>query len=158
MRKDKEIQLVMEHPHLYLPAILESLGMSPAAAHKSEFGNRVLYKHEHFFDCGEGWLPILSAFAECLDQHLGMSDAADTANQPEEAPIALISGATTHHHRLYVRVETNRTADDAISGEIEALKAFARSLSGMYCEICGSLVFGNVAGDVRCTICKCRGL
>lgn len=158
MRKDKEIQLVMEHPHLYLPAILEALGMNPAAANKSEFGNRLLYKDEHFFDCGEGWLPILSAFAESLDQRIGISNKAGAEDQTERAPIIFITGATTHHHRLYVQAETIHAGNDAISREIEALKTFARTLSGMYCEICGSLVFGNVSGDVRCTICKCRGL
>lgn len=157
MRKQTEIQLIRERPQLYLPAILKAYGIQCDAASSDGFGNRPIFKRENFFQCGEGWLPIIGAFAEGLDQHSGIQEMQQSqSQQPEELPVVLITGASNHDHRLYLHIETNRVADEAIGVCIEAMKVLAAALSGRYCEICGTATTADEGKSVRCRICRTR--
>lgn len=159
MRKETEIQLILERPHLYLPTILEAYGLPCDAVSMNEFRGRLIFKDQNFFECGEGWRSLVSAFAEGLDQHFGIFESKHSqGQQTEEPPIVLIMGAATYHHRLYLQVETNRVADKAFGTSIEAMKALAISMSSRYCEICGTSAIGEEFEPVRCRVCHAREL
>jgi hypothetical protein len=159
MRKQTEIQLILKRPHLYLPGILESYGIQCDATSTNGFGHRPIFRRENHFQCGEGWLPVISAFAEGLDQHFGLLEMKHHQSTPaEELPIVFIAGASTHDQRLYLHVEANRVADDAYGSSIEAMKALAAAISARHCEICGSSTMADEHKPVRCQVCRTREL
>lgn len=70
MRKQTEISLVAKRPHLFHQSIINGLGV-PTDNHvpSNDINDRLRwdYKEDNFFECGEGWLPIILAFTESLD-------------------------------------------------------------------------------------------
>lgn len=156
MRKQTEIQLIRERPQMYLPAVLKAYGIQYEASLSGGFGNRPIFKRENFFQCGEGWVRIIAAVAEGLDHHLGISETKYPQDHKAEDPIVFIAGASTHDHRLYLYVETNRAADEACGVSIDAMRVLATALSGRHCEICGTATTADDNKPVRCTICRGR--
>lgn len=161
MRKLIEISLVAKRPHLFHQSILNGLGISTENQESSE-GNRVGfrwgYKDENFFECGEGWMPIIAAFAESLDHFLTKYEIAAVADDSttEEATV-FINGAMSHHNRLCIVINRSSEFDDAILGKIRAMQEFATAMSGLICEVCGSPVKGiELNNSVRCAVCRCR--
>ncbi len=163
MRKQTEISLVVKRPHLFHQSILNGLGISTENQESSEgkrVGFRWDYKDENFFECGEGWMPIIAAFAESLDHFLTEYEIAAVADDSttEEATV-FINGAMSHHHRLCIIIDRSSEFDDAMLGKIRAMQEFSAALSGMLCEICGTPVTqAELDSHVRCAVCRCREL
>lgn len=156
MRKQTEIQLIRERPQMYLPAVLKAYGIQCEESSSGGFGNCPIFKRENFFQCGEGWVQIIASVAEALDHHLSISEMKYPQDPQAEPPIVFIAGASTHDHRLYLYVETNRAADQACGVSIDAMRALATVLSSRHCEICGMATAADENKPVRCTICRSR--
>jgi hypothetical protein len=160
MRINIESSFVSLFPHMFHPSILSAYGIA-IDGEVSQIGNvvgyRKLYKEENFFDCEEGWLPIIQTFAQCLDRVLSENE---TVNSDEETDIAkstvYITGALSHYYRLCIVVEMSGTIDANTRGKINALQEFAEAMSGCICEICSTPVRLDVSGPVRCAVCNSR--
>ena len=66
MRRQTEILIVEKHPHLFHPSILKAYGFPfkmEGDPLTEGFGFREIFKESNFFECGEGWVPIIAAFA-----------------------------------------------------------------------------------------------
>ncbi len=161
MRKQTEISLVAKRPHLFHETVLSGLGITGDNQESTEDKKvryRWDYKDGNFFECGEGWMPIIAAFAEILDHFLSEYEIADADDKPDtEKPTVYISGAMSHHHRLCIIVDRSSEYDDAMLSKIVALKEFAAVMSSQICEVCGAPVAqAELDARVRCVVCSCR--
>lgn len=161
MRKQTEILLVAKRPHLFHESILNGLSIptdNQAPSQDKEIRSRWGYKEENFFDCGEGWLPIIAAFTESLDHFISEyeTSTAEDGTTTEQATV-LINGAISNHHRLCIVIDRSSEFDDVMLSKIRAMQEFATAMSGFICESCGTPVKETeLHSRVQCAVCHCR--
>lgn len=161
MRMQTEVSLVSSLPHLFHPTILNACGISvdgqESTLHKV-VGFRRTYKEENFFDCGEGWLPIIMAFTQCLDHFLSDNEIVNSKDETGAVKSTVyITGALSHNNRLCMVVDMPGNLDAMIFSKIRAMQEFADAMSGSICETCSTpVVRFDLHGPVRCTVCRCR--
>lgn len=161
MREQIEVSLVKKHPHLFNASILKAYGIDSkyeTSEEDEDYRFRRGYKESNFFDCGEGWLPIIAAFAENMEQiqyEYDISKAEEDKDSESES--VWINRAVNHHYRLWIMVDTPSSLDDLALKKIKLLQEFACAMSGYICEICGVPVKENILNEnVKCAVCKCR--
>lgn len=162
MKKQTEIELVKKHPHLYSPKILEALNLQDSSSTASKKSHGLSsYRNNNFFECGEGWLPILQAFAVSLDELLADQKQSDIENEVENSDEAYestcyIVGATIRNYRLNIEVDLDSESNEVYWGMVESMKCLALNLSGVMCEVCGTQVNAVASKSARCEVCCCR--
>lgn len=161
MRLHTECSLVSSFPHIFHPTILNACGIT-IDGHVSTVakivGFRRIYKEDNFFECGEGWLPIIMAFTQCLDTVL--SDNEIVSSEDEKGAVkatVFITGALCHNNRLCIVVDMPGNLDAMIFSKIRAMQEFADAMSGFICETCSTPVtHANYNCSVRCAVCDFR--
>ena len=177
MRRQTEIALVEKHPHLFHPSILKAYGFpfkmadDPLTEH---FGFREGFKEGNFFECGEGWVPIITAFAEQIqeiqDEYQNSKEeevveekvveekvVEEEANEGLENESIVINGAMIHKYRLWMIIDTPSDMKEILITKIKVMKDFASAISGYFCEICGqSIKVNHLNKKVKCAVCQCR--
>ena len=161
MREQTEISLVKKQPHLFHASILNAYGIhskNETSEHDDDYRFRRGFKESNFFDCGEGWLPIISAFAQNMEQIQYEYDISKTEDDKDSENVSLlINGAVNHQYRLRIIVDTPLSIDDILLKKIKLLQEFASVMSGYICEVCGLPVKEkDLNNHVRCAVCKCR--
>ena len=175
MRRQTEIALVEKHPHLFHPSILKAYGFPFKMAGDpltENFGFREGIKEGNFFECGEGWVPIVAAFIEQMieiqeeyqtskEEEVEKEEEVvveeELANEGLETESIVINGAMIHKYRLWIAVETPSDMEETLLNKVKVMKDFANAISGHYCEICGVSVKENhLNKKVKCVVCKCR--
>lgn len=168
MRRQTEISLVDKHSHLFHPSILKAYGFpfnSESDPLYENFGFREGFKEGNFFECGEGWVPIIAAFAEQMKeiQHEYMTskeevveEVEEVVNEDSETESIVIKGAMTHKYRLWIAIEPPSDMDETLLNKIKVMKDFASAISGYFCETCGLSVKENHSNKkVKCAVCMC---
>ena len=161
MREQTEISLVAKRPHLFHQSILKALGISinnQSSSQGKNVGFRWGYKEGNFFECGEGWLPIIVAFTESMDHFISEYEITNAEGETStENTTMYINGALSHQYRLCIVVDMSSNIDELLLSKIRAMQEFATAMSGFLCEVCGTPVTGvELNSSVKCAVCKCR--
>ena len=161
MREQTEISLVKKQPHLFHASILNAYGIhskNETSEHDEDYRFRRGFKESNFFNCGEGWLPIIAAFAQNMEQIQYEYDTSKPEEDKDsENESVRINGAVNHQYRLWIMVDTPSSIDDILLKKIKLLQEFASAMSGFICEDCGVPVKEkDLDGHVKCAVCKCR--
>jgi hypothetical protein len=161
MREQTEISLVAKRPHLFHQSILKALGISidnQTSLEGQEVGFRWGYKERNFFECGEGWLPIIVAFTESMDHFISEYEITNAEGETStEKATMYINGAMSHQHRLCIVVDMSSNIDELLLSKIRSMQEFATAMSGFICEVCGTPVKEiELNSRVQCAVCHCR--
>ena len=160
MKTQTEISLVEKQPHLFHTSILKAYGIHAKneTLQHEDYRFRRGFKESNFFDCGEGWLPIIAAFAQNMEQIQYEYDISKTEDDKDSENVSLlINGAVNHQYRLWIMVDTPSNMDEALINKIKVMQEFATAMSGYICEVCGVPVKEkDLNNHVKCAVCKCR--
>lgn len=160
MRKQTEILLVERRQHLFHPSILKAYGLTlkKDTSTSENVGFRRGFKESDFFECGEGWLPIIAAFAESMEQFKYEYEISKADGNEDSADVSLfINGAMNHQYRLWIMVDTPLNMDEILLNKIKVIQEFATAMSSLICEVCGVPVKeSELNNQVKCVVCKCR--
>lgn len=161
MREQTEILLVAKRPHLFHQSILKALGISinnQSSSQGKDVDFRWGYKESNFFECGEGWLPIIAAFTESMDNFISEHEISNAEGEAStENATMYINGAVSHQHRLCIVVDMSSNIDELLLSKIRVVQEYANLMSGFLCEVCGTTVTGiELNSSVKCAVCKCR--
>ena len=159
MRKQTEISLVAKRPHLFHQSTLNGLDIASLLPTKGKEPHFIWgYKEENFFECGEGWLPIIVAFTESVDHFI--SEHAITGAESEMSTETInvhIKSALRHQYRLCIVVDMSPNIDELLLSKIKAMQEFSTAMSGFICEVCGTPVKDiRLNSRVQCAVCCCR--
>ena len=147
MRDHIEKAFKERHPLLFTESMLNKHKSNGFNDQSSPFrGNQLLM-------CGEGWLPILDAFANSLEEIIFLQQPEGTAKEngddkvDEELYLQIIYG-TKSSGELVLKLEHSEL-DEYMAGLLDGAQVMARVLSRNVCEICGD---SNV-GKPDCQLC-----
>ena len=161
MRKQTEISIVAKRPHLFHESTLIGLAIKEenhANLKSTEADFSLGYKQSNFFECGEGWLPIILAFTESIDHFIDKDENSNAENEISvKCPTALIDGAYKYQNRLCIVIDLLPNIDEDLLNKIKAIKEFSKAMSGFICEVCGAtLKKVEENKPVKCIVCNFR--
>ena len=146
MRDHIEKAFKERHPLLFSESMLNK--------HKSNgFNDQTSpFRSDQLLTFGEGWLPILDAFANSLVEIIFLRQPEGTPKEngnddvEEELYLKLIYG-TKSGGELVLRLEHSEM-DEHMAGLLDGVQMMARVLSRSVCEVCG-----DSTGKHDCQLC-----
>ena len=147
MRDHIERAFIERHPLLFNESLLNK---SNENIDQSSYAGKSLFRGNQLFICGEGWLPIIDAFANALEEIIFLNQpdgAADEGNEKEEELYLKLIYGTKSGGELVLRLEHSEM-DEHMAGLLDGVQMMARVLSRSVCEVCG-----DSTGKHDCQLC-----
>ena len=150
MRDHIEKAFKERHPLLFTESVVNN---NNETIDQSIYSGKSLFQSDQLLTCGEGWLPIIDAFADALEEIIFLKKPEGTPEEngdeevEEELYLKLIYGIKSGGE-LVLRLEHSEL-DEYMAGMLDGAQVMARVLSRNVCEICGD---SNV-GKPDCQLC-----
>ena len=147
MRDHIERAFIERHPLLFNESLLNK---SNENIDQSSYAGKSLFRGNQLFICGEGWLPIIDAFANALEEIIFLNQpdgAADEGIEKEEELYLKLIYGTKSGGELVLRLEHSEM-DEHMAGLLDGVQMMARVLSRSVCVVCG-----DCTGKHDCQLC-----
>ena len=147
MRDHIEKAFKERHPLLFTESVVNN---NNETIDQSIYSGKSLFQSDQLLMCGEGWLPIIDAFASAVEEIIFLNQSEggpDEGDEKEEELYLQIIYGTKSGGELVLRLEHSEM-DEHMAGLLDGVQMMARVLSRSVCEVCG-----DSTGKHDCQLC-----